>query len=488
MRQIDWLEVLDGWQAAERPLHDSLRAALQSAIERGELPPGQRLPPERKLALRLGISRTTVVGAFAALRRDGWIASRQGSGTWVERQTTEDGPSPQEREMVGAFRRNNVFRSMLRESSTDIEFLGAHLEAPSLLPALLAEVAAEEGPRLCAGHGYSPSGLPELRRAISEHLTREGLPSTPEQILVTNGAQQALALVATLFVERGDTVVVEDPTYLGGLDLLTAAGARLVGVPTGVDGPDLGRLREAMSRGTRLVYLMPTFQNPSGTVTSEPVRRAIARLSEETRIPIVEDMALADLHLGPPPPRPIAAFGGEAPILTVGSLSKLVWGGLRVGWIRGSEALIDRLARFKAVNDLGGPALSQAVAARVLPLVPPIREVRREELTRKLQGLTSALSRHLPGWTYHRPGGGLLLWARLPHGDAGELAAVAQRHGVAIVPGAINSPDGHFADHVRLPFIHDSATLEDGVIRLAAAWREYEPSARDRRGTLGVII
>jgi DNA-binding transcriptional MocR family regulator len=233
---------------------------------------------------------------------------------------------------------------------------------------------------------------------------------------------------------------------------------------------------------------MPTFQNPTGTVTSEPVRRALARVSEETRIPIVEDMALADLHLGPPPPRPIAAFGGEAPILTVGSLSKLVWGGLRVGWVRASEALIDRLARFKAVNDLGGPALSQAVAARVLPLVPQIREVRREELTRKLQALTSALSRHLPGWTYHRPGGGLLLWARLPHGDAGELAAAALRHGVAIVPGAINSPDGHFADHVRLPFIHDAAVLEDGVIRLAAAWREYGPSARDRRGSLGVII
>src|SRR5512145_2936173 len=113
MKQIDWLGLLDGWQAAQKPLHDSLRAALQRAIEQGEIPPGQLLPPERKLAKHLGVSRTTVVAAFAALRRDGWVASRQGSGTWVQRQTTQDGPSPQEREMVGAFRRNNVFRSML---------------------------------------------------------------------------------------------------------------------------------------------------------------------------------------------------------------------------------------------------------------------------------------------------------------------------------------------------------------------------------------
>ena len=488
MKPMDWLAVLAGWQGGEGPLHDQLRRALASAIDRAEVAPGQRLPPERTLARRLGISRTTVVAAFAALRREGRIASRQGSGTWVERQTLHEGPSTQERKMAGAFRRNNVFRSMLRESTTAIEFLGAHLAAPAVLPGLLAEVAAQEGPRFCRGHGYSPLGLPDLRQAIAEHLTREGLPSTAEQVLVTNGAQQAVALVASLFVERGDGVIVEDPTYLGGIDLLTAAGARLVPVPTGIDGPDLGRLRDAVTRGARLVYLIPTFHNPTGTVTSEPVRRAIARLSEETRIPVVEDMALADLHLGPPPPRPIAAFSREAPVLTVGSLSKLVWGGLRVGWVRGNEALVERLGRFKAVADLGGPVLSQAIAARLLPMAREIRELRRDELTRKLGGLTAALSRHLPGWTYHTPGGGLLLWTRLPHGDAAELAVFAERHGVAIVPGAINSPEGRFADHVRLPFIHDAATLEEGVTRLGAAWREYEDSARSRSRNPGILV
>jgi DNA-binding transcriptional MocR family regulator len=250
----------------------------------------------------------------------------------------------------------------------------------------------------------------------------------------------------------------------------------------------VARLREVFAQRPRLAYLIPTFHNPTGVVMPEAPRRALARLAEETGVPIVEDHALADLALGVEPPPPIAAFARDAPIVTIGSMSKLFWGGLRVGWLRAAERLIERLARFKAVADLGSSPLSQAVAARLLPQAERMKIRRHREVTRKLDGLTTALKAQLPEWSWRRPQGGLLLWARLPRGNANEFAQVALRHGVALVPGSVNSPSNGFADYVRLPFIHETERLETGVARLAEAWREYERAARERRSELGVIV
>ena len=484
----DWSSVLGGWEAGAGPIYVRLSAALRGAIERAELEPGTQLPPERALAQELGLSRTTVVNAYGRLAEDGWIEGRQGSGTFVRRGAARGTPSAQEREIVGAFRRNMVFRGLLEDPGSTVEFLGAHLHAAPEVERALDATVRLEGAELCASHGYLPFGLPALRRAIAAHLTRAGLPTRVPEVLITNGAQQAIHLAASLFVERGDLVAIEDPTYLGAIDVFNAAGARPLPVPVGPDGVDVARLREAFAAGPRLAYLIPTFHNPTGVVLPEPGRRAIARLCAETQIPIVEDHALSDLALGDDPPPPIAAFAREAPILTIGSLSKLFWGGLRVGWVRGPEALVERLARFKAVVDLGGPLVSQAVAARVLPEADRVRRARRREITRKLDGLTGHLKRRLPEWSWRRPAGGLLLWARLPRGNASEFAQVAERHGVALVPGSVNSPTGGFSHYVRLPFILDEAQLAEGVTRLARAWTEYETSARERRAELGVIV
>jgi DNA-binding transcriptional MocR family regulator len=470
------------------PLYLRLATALRVAIERAEIASGERLPPERVLAEDLEVSRTTVVSAYAALRDDGWVESRQGSGTYASRRGLASAPSKQEREVVGAFRRNTVFRGMLENACATFQFLGAHLDAaPEVEEATRAALAGETGP-LCASHGYLPLGLPVLRRALAQYLTDSGLPSSEDQILVTNGTQQAIGLTAALFVERGEPIAVEDPTYLGAIDSYTAAGARLIGVPVGAEGVDVALLRDAVARGARMVYLVPSFQNPTGTVLSEPARRAIARLAEQTQVPIVEDHALADLSARVETPRPIAAFAPGAPILTVGSLSKLFWGGLRVGFARGPAALIDRLARFKAMADLGCPVLNQAVGALVLAKVDDVRCSRRSEIARKRDGLTALLRQHLPSWSWRQPEGGLLLWARLPRGDANDLAPVALRHGVAIVPGSVNSPDRGFADHVRLPFVEEPEAMKRGVELLAEAWREYDATTRERRGPLGVIV
>jgi DNA-binding transcriptional MocR family regulator len=207
----------------------------------------------------------------------------------------------------------------------------------------------------------------------------------------------------------------------------------------------------------------------------EPVRREVARFAEQLQVPVVEDNALAELSLGPEAPPPIAAFAKNAPVLTIGSLSKLFWPGLRVGFIRGPEAWIVRLARFKALSDLGGPLISQAVAALLLDDRRAAMKARRREVGAKLELLTKLLAKYLPTWTWKKPDGGLLLWARMPAGDANELAQIAARHRVAIVPGSANSPDHRFADYVRLPIVADADTMKEGIARLARAAAEYQP-------------
>jgi DNA-binding transcriptional MocR family regulator len=331
-------------------------------------------------------------------------------------------------------------------------------------------------------------GLPALRQAIARHLTRSGMETSEEQVLVTHGAQQAIGLAGALFVERGDAVVVENPTYLGSIDIFTGLSARLVSVPVGGDAAWVARLKETVARAApRLIYLMPTFQNPTGAVLPVAVRRALARLSRELQIPIVEDNTLADLSLGAPPPAPIASFDAEAPILTIGSLSKLFWGGLRIGWIRASEEILARITRLKIMADLGGSLIGQLVAVRLLAEAERVKAIRRREMRERLDRLTKLLSRHLPDWSWDSPAGGLSLWVRLPQGDANSFAQAALRHGVAVVPGSLASPDGGCTEHLRLPYVLDAEPMREGVERLARAWEAYVGMSRRRRHA-GVLV
>jgi len=481
-------EILGSWSSGAGPLYARLHAAIDAAITRGELLPGASLPPERSLALALKVSRTTVVQAYQHLRESGRIDSRQGSGTWVRRSAQDLRPSPQEHDVTSAFRRNVVFRSMLEHARDTIGMVGAYLPPLPAVQEAARVVARQSLDALAADPGYSPMGMPALRQAVANSLSRADLPTKPEQVLITSGAQQAISLVAGLLVPRGETVAVEDPTYIGAIDVFSAAGARLVPLPAGPEGLDVDRLRPMLEMRPRLVYLVPSFHNPTGTLLPERSRRAIARLAAEFQIPIVEDNALAGLGLGPTVPPPIAAFAKNAPILTIGSPSKLFWSGLRVGWIRGPEALITRLGRWKALADLGSPLHTQAMIVQLLTEEAAAEKARRRESSARLDLLARLLKQHLPEWTWRRPDGGLLLWARMPSGDANELAPIAQRHGVAIVAGSANSPEHHFADRIRLPFVADPASMTEAILRLGRAWQEYQPVPRQGGGRLDVVV
>jgi DNA-binding transcriptional MocR family regulator len=437
----------------------------------------------------LAVSRGTVVQAYAALARAGAVESRRGSGTYVSAGTFTR-PLPARR--APSARLPRLIAAVPEDgSAADSGLIELSAATSSWLDVLSGDLLAQamSDPALIGGHGYAPLGIPSYRSAVARWLTAEGLPTREEQIVATTGAQQAIALVASLYVGRGDRVALEDPTYTGAIDVLGSSGARIATVPVDEDGVRVDGLRElAESELLRLVYLVPTFHNPTGVTLTPARRREVARLSKELDLPVVDDMTMAGLWLERPSPPPLATYAPDAPIITVGSLSKLFWGGLRLGWIRSSEQLVPALARLKAVADLGSSVISQAIGTVLLDRSDEIAAIRRRQLAEAIEVVVAELSRLLPDWSWEPPAGGATAWVQIPYGDAEEFAQLAVRHGVLVLPGSVTSPANGHRDRLRLPLLRDAAELKEGIQRLAAAWAGYAPGPQADRGELLRVI
>lgn len=468
------LEALLGpWSDGPGPLHRKLSNALRGAVEDGRLTPGERLPSERDLAQRLAVSRSTVVTAYDTLRADGVVESRQGSGTRI-RPRSGGGRRP----VAPRYAVSPVYRTLIDVRDDVISLACATFPAHPRVARAAGEVASDDGPKLLAHHGYLPGGLPELREALADRLTMLGTPTSPEQVLVTTGAQQAVNLAAQLLVHPGDEVVVESPSFSGTLDVIRSRGARVVVVPVDEGGVDVRGVARAITEGhPSLVYLMPTFHNPTGALLAANRRRDLAELAAEHGVPMVEDNALENAPLDDELLPPIAAYAPpDAPILTAGSFSKAAWGGLRVGWMRGPVRLIARMTELKAMNDLGSPLFEQAVAARLVPHLDEMRVDHREMLNRNLALVSDLLADLLPSWQWQRPKGGPSLWIELPSGNASAFTQVALRFGVEVIPGDQMSPTGDDHRRLRLPYTAEPPVLEETMRRLAQAWAAYSPT------------
>ncbi len=467
---------LGRWRQREGSLAVRLTSAIRDAIASGDLPAGRRLPAERGLAAALGVSRSTVVAAYDQLRSEAWLESRQGSGTFVSAVATSGaGPRP-------GTDANAIFSRMIAPAGPLIDLSLASPPGDPLV-SRAARAAAQDLERFTTSPGYFPTGLTELRQAIATHLEGWGLSTTADEVLVTTGCQQALSLVADAFLQPGEPALVESPTFPGALDAFRAAGARQVSVPVGARGVRPSEVRQLLARTqARLMHLTPTFNNPTGTLAPEEERRRLARLAGEFQVPLVEDQALADLWFDRPPPLPVAAHPAGGLVITVGSLSKLFWGGLRLGWVRAPRHVIARLAQRKVVADIASPVLDQLVAVNLFTEVGEIARRRRQELRARRDLLATMLSDLLPDWTWDLPAGGVCIWAQLPGTDARDFVAAAHRHGVALGAGPQFAPGVAWTGHVRLPFTAQADQIREGVRRLAAAWAEFVPSPR--RGAL----
>jgi DNA-binding transcriptional MocR family regulator len=328
------------------------------------------------------------------------------------------------------------------------------------------------------GHGLDPRGDPGLRARLARHLTvRQGLPTDPDRLLVTSGAQQALGLVAAVASGRAVSVVAGCPTYPGLAGAFSARRARLVPVagdgPAGVDPAAAGRAARAAANP--VVYVAPTGANPTGTILPAPRRAALLDACRSAGALVVEDLALADLVLAGPAavPAPLGALDPD--VVSIGSLSKLLWAGLRIGWIRAPEPLLPAFLAAKAAADLATGAASQALAAAVLDALDDRWfDDLRAALRTRADRLVAELRRRLPGWAVpDRPAAGLSLWVGLPVGDADAFTHTAARYGVTVANGSAMCLCGRHRRFIRLSFAEPIDVLDLAAERLAVAWEAH---------------
>ncbi|GAA3697951.1 PLP-dependent aminotransferase family protein [Nonomuraea antimicrobica] len=457
----DVVDLLGRWASGRGPLYLLLAARLRALIDDGVLAPGEPLPPDRVLARRLAVGRGTVVAAYDLLQQEGRVVRRRGSGTRV---AALDLPATRTADGVQA----NPLLLHILHPPDGVQLLTC--AAPHDPPQVLFEAYAEAGERLAGVRqmGYQPAGDPALRAALAAYYTGRGVPTAPEEIMVTTGAQQALTLLTGLLLAPGDTVLAESPTYPGALEVFRHAA---VVVKPAASVEDV-RERPA------LAYFVPTVRNPDGVIMDNPSRRRLAALAAAHDVPVIDDEVRAELCFSGETPPPVAAYGRGEQVITIGSLSKLVWGGLRVGWIRAAAPLISRLARLRAVHDLGGEVFSQLAAAALLRRLDDVRAAQVRTLRARHDHLCAELRARLPSWTFEPALGGQTIWVRLPRGDADSYAQVALRHGVAVPPGRSFDPLGGLAGHLRLHFLFPEDELSRAVTNLAAAWASYDGAGR----------
>jgi DNA-binding transcriptional MocR family regulator len=438
------------------PAYAGLADALTELVGDGRIPYATRLPSERELTDVLAVSRTTVTRAYAALRESGYAEARQGAGTFAR--------VPGGRALVHD-------RALLpRPDAHDAIDLGcAAASAPPGVAAAYAE-AATELPAYLGGHGYFPVGLPALQAAIAASYDARGLPTDPGQVMVTPGALTAASIVATALTGPRDRVLVESPVYPNATQAIRNSGARLVGSPVDPGGWDLDAVGTALREvAPTLAYLIPDFQNPTGHLMSDEQRETYAaHLRRAGTVAVVDEAHQALALDGQEMPRPFAAHSPST--ITIGSASKSVWGGLRLGWIRAPHERMEALTRARLGLDLGAPVMEQLVLARVLADPEPLLTAHRDRLREQRDRLLAALDEHLPTWRYVRPTGGLAVWCELPTAAATALVAEADRAGVFVAPGPAFAAEGGLDRFVRIPWTRPADELTEAVRRLAGAW------------------
>lgn len=476
------------------PQYRRIAALLRERVAAGTLRPGERLPAIRTLASELHVGRHTVEEAYAELTAEGLLEARIGQGTFV----AEPWSAPPmvaaalnapwisgHREPIvtrEAITARQVLRQALRPDRhpDQISFIlgapAADLFPVGELQRALNATLREEGAEALgyeATEGYGP-----LRAAIARHLLGLGMPATPEEIIVTSGAQQAIDLTLRALTRPGDYVVAESPTYLGILDACEANGVRLIGVPLDAEGMDPSRLAPLIARyRPRLLLTIPNSHNPTGITMSIPRRHALLAFANEHALPIMEEDAYGELRYGgAPSPRLKALPGGER-VIYVSSFSKVMLPGLRLGYLLTSGDDLRRIIFAKQASDRASGSLVQRAIYRCLEsrrLRSYVLGVSRRCRERR-DAMLVALERHLPpGARWTVPDGGVYLWIGLPEGvSAQALYDTALARGVVVAPGGAYFPDGGDQPFIALNFAAQPPPLiEEGVRRLGEALRE----------------
>ena len=470
--------LLGPWNTGAAPAYRELADVVRLLVMDGRIPLDVALPSERALAVMLGVSRTTVTAAYASLREQGFLSGGQGSRgrTGIPHRTVPvSGPGLAVPDGI-----LDLAYASLPATGEVVHraFADALIDLPALLP----------------GFGYDAVGLPPLREAIADRYTAAGIPTTAAQILVTSGAQHALNIILKTLAGRQQKVLVEHPSYPNALDAIRASGSRTVPVPmppaaeptSGGGGEptsggwDIDGMVAAMRhQRPAMAYLVPDFHNPTGRIMSNLQRRRLVREAAGTGTVLVVDETLRELNLDDVSTSPLAAFSPA--VVTIGSLSKSHWAGLRTGWIRADEDLISRFVQTRTTMDLGGPIVEQLAAVRLLRAFTEPLDARLAELRRNREALLGLLAEHLPEWHVERPRGGLTAWCRLPTPSSTALTVVAPDFGVRLAAGPRFGVGGAFEHFMRVPYTLAPTQLETAVLALRDAQARIDASPQLRR-------
>jgi len=512
---MNWLVVFSNLQDSPSgvPIYTKIVEAVRSAISSALLTPGDKLPTNRELSTFLKVDRSTVARAYLELSRLGLIDSQVGRGTFV---SGRGGDVPGEfpgstnarsfNGSVNAFSNGSGtgpvdwnsrysryvdgltgFINRLPQYGDDdvISFAGG-IPAQDFYPSeefkkiVRSVLDSERGDRM---FDYSPfNGEPELRQSVIKHLEGKGMSVRPDELLILSGSQQGIDLVSNLLVDPGDCVIVEEPTYFWAISNFKARQARLIGCSHDDEGISLSEVENALRRhAPKFLYLMPNNQNPTGRTISLARRKALVELCARYGTPILEDDYSGDLSYdGDPLPTLHSLSPNKDLVIYQGTFSKALCPGVRLGWLVGPAAVMEKLSFAKRTSDLATNSMAQVILNEFLTRglyqehlsrVNAVYKRRRDTMVASLEQEFKAY----PGVSFIKPSGGLFLWLTLPAGLSNrDLLNYARQEKVVFSPGDLCFTEATGLNHLRLCFIqNDEATTRSGIARLARAYGKY---------------
>ncbi|WP_314425023.1 PLP-dependent aminotransferase family protein [uncultured Microbacterium sp.] len=444
-RLVQQLGVHNVAGATAKALAEHVRALILD----GRLTVGERLPSERSLALELRRSRSTTTRVYDLLESDGYVSRRHGGGTRVTLPHTASSAE-----------------SAPDESAIDLSIASMD-STPGLYDATVRSL-----PRLAAlrgTSGYSLRGLPELREAVARRFTERGLPTHADEIMITSGALNAVNLVLAAIGRRGERALVEQPTFPHALEALHRHGYRPLPTPVDVTGWDERHLTDTLLHGRpHVAYLIPDFHNPTGATLSDAARSRIAATARSVGTHLIVDETTAELDIDRGwAPLPFGAFSPQ--IITVGSMSKIAWGGMRIGWIRAERSVMTRLLAARPSFELGTALLEQCIAVELLQDMPALTA----HVASRLHAGRHAVAAGLASFetiSMPRTSGGLSVWLDLGSPVSTALSLAARDHGLILPPGPRFSTGGVLERRLRLPITLPPERTADAMARLRLAW------------------
>ena len=478
---------------SEVPLYQQIESHLRKAILSGNLPSDTRLPASRQLARDLGVNRATIENAYSALEAEGLVFSKMGSGTYVLPVTSlpsipkndSDAPWPL---WQSSLTTNHASSADLEDDPPPtvhprpISFASGvsdsrQFPVEEFRKVLQTVMRRDQIDSLEYGErrGYAP-----LRKGIAQILASQGLQAHPENILITAGSQQAIFLVAQVLLKPNDIVLVEDPSYSVALDLFRSLGFQIIGIPVDGQGMQVEKLETLLQlHHPKLIYTIPNFHNPTGTCLSSARRRELILLAGKYNVPILEDDFVGDLRYEGHTQPSLKSLDPGGQVIYVGTFSKMLMPGLRVGFIVADGPVYDSLLNFKRLSDLATSTLIQRALDAYMTVGRYQTYLHRscQIFRTRRDAMVKALKRHMPGSSFEIPKGGLFIWLRLPRAlSASELHPIAQKEGVSFAPGNSFFIDGkRGGDWLRLNFAAQPVEdIEEGIKRLGAAVRHIK--------------